>query len=95
MKTKALSDATSATIVFITVLTITSEISPAFKTFLAGIVGHHWTAKSLASIIFFILSYLVLAKLVKTEMKSRDVYFTVGTTVVCSIIIFLFFLMRA
>jgi hypothetical protein len=63
MNIKSLSILTSLTLILIVIMTIWSELSKNFKNFLAGLTGHHWTAKGLISLVFFILVYFIFMNL--------------------------------
>jgi hypothetical protein len=59
---KALVYATHAAIWLVTLLTIAAERHAAVKNFLAGLTGHHWTAKGILALIFFVVVAFVFAK---------------------------------
>jgi hypothetical protein len=55
---KALAYACHAVIWFVVIITIAAELSAPVKGFLAGLTGHHWTAKGIISlVIFFVVAY--------------------------------------
>ena len=59
----ALAWACHAVIWFVTAATIAAERSPAFKEFLAGLSGHHWTAKGgIALVLFFAVAGVLSRK---------------------------------
>ncbi len=64
------------TIIVVTLLTIGAELAPKFKTWLADFTGHHWVTKSWASLIVFILFFLVfrLAKNVTPEQTKKALW---------------------
>lgn len=49
--------AASASIVFTVAVTIWGEQSSVFKNWLQGITGHHWTTKSLFSVLVYAASF--------------------------------------
>ncbi len=51
--------AASLSILVTVVLTMATELSAGFKTWLASFTGHHWVSKSWASILVFVLFYIV------------------------------------
>ncbi|MBM3282560.1 MAG: hypothetical protein FJY86_04465 [Candidatus Diapherotrites archaeon] len=68
MTPKELHAATMATlgsIIFVTFSTIYSEVSAPFKTFLASTFGHHWIAKSVLSVVVFVLVYYYFTRMSK------------------------------
>lgn len=51
-----------AVIWFVAIITIAAERSTATKAFLAGLTGHHWTAKGAISFVIFMAVAFVFAK---------------------------------
>src|SRR3989344_8598313 len=49
-----------ATIVFVVVITIWAELSVPLKDWLKNFSGHHWTSKSLLSVLMFAAATLIL-----------------------------------
>lgn len=47
-------------IVAVVAMTVGTEFSPVFKTWLASFTGHHWESKSWASIIIFAIFFIAL-----------------------------------
>lgn len=93
IRTKALSIATSATIWLIAVLTIWSELSKPLKDFLAGISGHHWVTKGIASAVFFVLFYFILAKFLKeTDDVKKEVSYALWSAILGGLAILTFYL---
>ncbi len=48
------------TIVFVVVITIWAELFAPLKTWLANFSGHHWTSKSIFSVLIYVVATLVL-----------------------------------
>ncbi len=93
MNTKSLTYSTIATIILITLLTISSELSKPFKEMLVGFTGHHWVTKGVFSLLFFLLIYSLSSKRSeKTEETVRGVYYVVATAVISGIAIFVFYI---
>ena len=92
MNLKALTQATTATILFITILTIASELSKWFHDFLGSLTGHHWVTKGVASILFFFLSYLLVSKFQEEADTKNSVFTLLATTAACGLIILGFFI---
>ena len=66
--------ASVVTIAAVVAMTISAELSAGFKEWLAGLTGHHWTTKSWASIIVFVLFFAVFRltrKFVNERQTSR------------------------
>lgn len=92
MKLKALTQATIGTVMFITVLTIASELSVKLHDFLGSLTGHHWVTKGVSAVIFCLLSYLLLSRFQKDMETKNSILSLLITTVACGLIIFGFFL---
>ncbi|MEK7184478.1 MAG: hypothetical protein AAB701_03105 [Patescibacteria group bacterium] len=52
--------AASVSILLTVALTIGSELSPALKTWLTGLTGHHWTSKSIISVVVYGIVFAAL-----------------------------------
>ena len=90
---KSLNYSTILTIWLIVVLTIWGELSNSFKTFLAVSTGHHWITKGMLSLIFFVVVYFMISKIVKDRADSTN--WAINTsiaTILAVIIIFGFYL---
>ena len=59
---KALAYACHAVIWFVAIITIAAELAEPVKGFLAGLTGHHWTAKGIISLVIFFTVAFVFAK---------------------------------
>jgi hypothetical protein len=91
---KALATACHAVIWFIVVLTVAAERFPPVKAFLAGLTGHHWTAKGLiALIVFFVVAFLFSRK-----EDAADPLGSVSTVIISAVLgalaIFVFYLLH-
>ena len=95
MNSKALVRAAAATIALIAVATIGSELSAAFKQLLSTIGGHHWIGKSVLSVVFFALLYLVFSKVSDQRLALRDTGFLIGTVVISGLAILVFYAVHA
>ena len=90
---KAVSAATSLTIIFITLITIIAELIAPLKDTLKAITGHHWFTKGVAGIVFFIAAYFTSAHLLNDrEMSSTDLIEVVALTIAGGLALFLFFI---
>ncbi len=91
--TGVMSRSTIATILLITGMTMWSEVSKGFNNFLASLTGHHWTAKGMIAVVFFVLLYSIFSKTCKECADiNKEIDYVIGTTVVCTLIIFAFFI---
>lgn len=85
--------ATSLTIIIITVMTLWSEVSSGFKDLLTNLTGHHWVSKGVIALLFYVLLYGVLSFVTKNKFHGeREITLITVTTILCSLIIFLFYL---
>lgn len=90
---KSLSRSTAGTIALISLVTVWSELSRPFKTFLVDVTGHHWVTKGVFSMVFYILLYLIFSRLYKesTDIK-RETYYVFGATILGGVTIFIFYI---
>jgi hypothetical protein len=95
MNPKALTRAAAVTIALIALATIASELSGAFKELLSSIGGHHWIGKSVLSVVFFGLLYLVFSKSGDDELSLRDTWWLIGTVVLSGLAILIFYVLHA
>jgi hypothetical protein len=95
MNLKALSRAAATTIALIALATIGSELSGSFKQLLSLIGGHHWIGKSVLSIFFFGILYLVFARYSDDELSLQDTWWLIGTTVLSGLAILIFYVLHA
>jgi len=83
------------TSIFVLVTTLWSEMSPSFKSFLAGITGHLWLTKSIFSTILFFGLYFFLPNKNQGKKETENPLNTAKTIfwiiVLVSIIIFLYY----
>lgn len=80
-------------VVFVVALTIGAELSKPLKDFLAGVMGHHWTTKSLFSLAIYIGGLVVIFLLPKevnqTKVKKMlDVLIAVASAGVLVLLLF-------
>lgn len=81
-------------ILFVTVVTIWGESSPALKDWLKALTGHHWTSKSILSLgIYFVGTALfyVLPKKMGDETVRKYLKALLVASILGTIIVFLFF----
>jgi hypothetical protein len=95
MNSKATTRAAAVTIALIAVATIGSELSATFKQLLSSIGGHHWIGKSVLSIVFFGLLYLVFSKVSDNRFALRDTGLLMGTVIVSGLAILIFYVLHA
>lgn len=90
---KSLNYSTILTIFLVVILTISGELSKSFKTNLTSITGHHWVTKSIVSLIFFTIVYLIISKTVKDKGDlTRQVIGVITAAALGGIIILGFYL---
>ena len=90
--TTALARATSGVAWLVVFMTLAAELSAPFKAFLAGLVGHHWVAKSLIAAVAFVVFYFLFRKARESESPLGSVVFAVVSVVFGGLIIFSFYL---
>ena len=95
MKSKALTRAAAATIALIAAATIGSELSATFKQLLSTIGGHHWIGKSVLSVVFFGLLYLVFAKVSDDSFTLKDTVLLIATVFISGLAILFFYVLHA
>ena len=95
MNSKALTRAAALSIVLIAAATIGSELSGAFKQSLSSIGGHHWIGKSVLSIVFFGLLYLLFAKVSDHRFTLKDTGLLIGAVILGALAILVFYVMHA
>lgn len=95
MNSKALVRAAAVTIALIAVATIGSEIFTGFKQSLSTIGGHHWIGKSVLSVVFFALLFLVFSKVSDQRLTLKDTSLLIGTVVVSGLAILIFYVAHA
>lgn len=98
---RALSYATNITIITITGLTIWAEKVTGVKDALVTLGGHHWVGKGIVAALVYGLSVLVFRTMFRTvrgtvrggttEHEARQLYSVSIITLICAVIIFLFF----
>lgn len=95
MNTRALIQAATVTIALIAVATIGSELSVALKQLLSSIGGHHWIGKSVLSLIFFTVLYLVFSKFSEDKFALKDTLLLIGTVIASGLAILGFYVLYA
>lgn len=95
MNSKALTRAAAATIVLIAVATIGSELSAGFKQLLSLIGGHHWIGKSVLSVVFFGLLYLLFSKTTDKRFTLKDTGLLIAAIIVSGLAILTFYVSHA
>jgi len=94
MNPKALIRAATVTIVWIALATIFSELSSSFKALLSTIGGHHWIGKSVLSIVFFAVLYLLFSRFSDKEFTLGDTWWLIGAVVLGGLAILIFYVLH-
>jgi len=83
------------TIAVVTAVTIGTELSVPFKTWLAGFTGHHWVTKSWMSLIVFVLFYGIFRITSKSaaDIETRKALLVLEITAIAGFFIILGFYM--
>jgi hypothetical protein len=95
MNSKALTRAAALTIALIAVATIGSELAGSFKQLLSSIGGHHWIGKSVLSVVFFGLLYLIFSKVSDDNLALRDTGVLIVTVLISGLAILGFYVLHA
>ena len=90
---KALAYACQAVIWFVVIITIATELAESVKGFLAGLTGHHWTAKGIISLVIFFVVAFIFAKREDPEDLAGLVRGVLISAVLGAITIFIFYLL--
>ena len=88
----ALIYATVGAIWFTVLVTISAEFSEPFKNSLKAITGHHWTTKSVFSVILFFFLYFVFIRAKESENIKKSINFVLLNTIVGGLVLFIFFI---
>lgn len=91
----AIAKSTIGVVWIVVAMTILSEISAPFKGILVAFAGHHWTAKSLLSVLVFIVMYFLLRKTDETKNLAMYVYGALLSVVLGGLIILSFFIFES
>jgi hypothetical protein len=90
---KALAYACYAVIWFVALITIATELAEPVKGFLAGLTGHHWTAKGIISLVIFFAVAFIFAKKEDPEDVTGLVRGVLISAVLGAVTIFIFYLL--
>ncbi|MBI4181624.1 MAG: hypothetical protein HY520_01495 [Candidatus Aenigmarchaeota archaeon] len=82
--------AAGLTMAMITVLTIAAEFSAPLKGALAAFAGHHWVAKGIVSLVFFLALAALLSRM-KPGREDRTAFLVAGLALLLAVVLFLFF----
>lgn len=83
--------AAAFTIWLVVALAIGTEVYPPFKAFLTSLLGQHWTAKSVISVVAFALFYILLKRSVRSSAVLSSTLFLVLSAIAGGIVIFGFY----
>ena len=87
----ALIRSTAVVIWLIVGMTLITEVSPAFKTFLVQIAGHHWTGKSIIAAVALVVFYFIFKRFRESSGVLGGVLTVIGSMVLGGLSIFAFF----
>ncbi|OGZ46027.1 MAG: hypothetical protein A2756_04485 [Candidatus Ryanbacteria bacterium RIFCSPHIGHO2_01_FULL_48_27] len=88
----ALIRSTIAVIWLIVGMTLLTEVSPEFKSFLTQFSSHHWIGKSILSAAALVVSYLFFKKFKESNSVLGGVFLVIGSAILGGVSIFSFFL---
>lgn len=81
--------------VVIVLMVIIADLAAPFKNFLAGLTGHHWTAKGVIGALLFIILTVVFNAKGTDDNLEKNINFAIITTVSGSVIMFLFYIIHS
>ena len=91
---KALAYACHAAIWFVVVATVAAERHTQVKDFLAGLTGHHWTAKGIIALILFFAVAFIFSKKPESENVTGTVSAVIVSAGLGAITIFAFYMLH-
>jgi hypothetical protein len=86
--------AASIYILLMTIVIIAAEFFKPLKDFLAGVTGHHWTAKGLLGIIFFVVLTLIFNFTGKDDDVKKNIDRAIGSTIIGLVVLGLFYVIH-
>lgn len=92
LNSTALIRSTALVVWLIVAMTLLSEVSEPFKSFLTQFAGHHWTGKSIIAAFALVVFYLLLLKSEESKEILRGTLSVVGSVILGGLVIFFFFL---
>lgn len=81
-------------VVMVIMVIAADSFAPSFKQFLAGLTGHHWTAKGVIGAVLFIILTFVFNMKGNDDNLLKNINRAIGTAVSGTIIIFLFYVIH-
>lgn len=97
MKNKLAASALKSASIYIAVLVVVivaAELFSPFKNFLAGLTGHHWTAKGVLGVILFILLTFLFNLKGSDDDLNKNITKTISTAVTGIVVLFLFYIIH-
>ena len=91
---KALAYGCHAAIWFVVVATVAAERHGQVKAFLAGLTGHHWTAKGIIALVLFIAVAFTFSRKQETDRPAGTVSGVIISAVLGSLAIFAFYMLH-
>lgn len=83
--------AASVYIILMTIVIIAAELAAPFKNFLAGITGHHWTAKGIFGALLFIIFTLIFNAKSGSDDIGKSINLVMVSAVSGAIVLLLFY----
>ena len=91
LNSTALLRSTIGVIWLIVAMTLLTEVSAEFKSFLIQLAGHHWIGKSILAAATFVMFYFLFRKSKESKNILGGVFLVVGSVILGGFIIFSFF----
>jgi len=84
----------SITALFVVAITIFAEVNAPLKDWLKGISGHHWTTKSIFSVVLYIAVLFIFYSIFKandSEKTKKALNIAIWSSILGALLIFLFY----
>ncbi|OGN07440.1 MAG: hypothetical protein A2669_01845 [Candidatus Yanofskybacteria bacterium RIFCSPHIGHO2_01_FULL_48_25b] len=83
--------ASAVTIIIVTLTTISADLYPPFKNWLASLTGHHWVTKSWLAVILFAVLFLIFRRQNVSVGKIKKSLTALNITAILGFAAILFF----
>ncbi|MDP1688561.1 MAG: hypothetical protein Q8L47_00285 [bacterium] len=92
INTTALIRSTIFAIWYVVIVAIGSEFYKPLKDFFVKVGGHHWTGKSIMTILLTAVLYLILSRMKESENPEKGIYAIIINAIIGGFAIFGYFL---
>lgn len=92
INTTALIRSATASVWFVAVSAVASEIYLPLKNFFVSVANHHWTGKSVFALGIFVILYLISFKMEESNNPEKDIARLIVNTILGTLLIFAYFI---